>query len=91
MRQHATSKKEGRAQHGHSSNAHSISWDRCRDARAVDRVVVCALTVERQIKAARASVCAGRCRIMEMWTEGYQMDRMVWMLKWVLVLMKSVP
>ena len=46
--------------------------------------------VERQIKATRAGVHAVRCGITEMWMEGYQMDRMVWMLKWVLALMKSI-
>ena len=42
-------------------------------------------------RATRASVHAGTYRITEVWTDGYWITGMVWMWKWVLALMKSIP
>src|SRR6266436_3449530 len=90
--QHVTSGlEEGRAQNGHSSGAHSTPRNQCRDAGVVARWLFVHQLAERWIKGHWGWCACWDMRICG-WVDGdiRQMDR-VWMLKWVLALMKSIP
>src|SRR5258707_7267508 len=89
---HATSGlEEGRAQHGHSSGAHSTPRNQHRDAGVAAGWLFVHQLSERWIKSHW-----GQCACWDMWICGWvdgdirQMDG-VWMLKRVLALMKSIP
>ena len=68
--QHTTSGlEEGRAQHGHSSGAHSTPRNQCRDARVVARWLFVHQLSERWIKRPLGLVCMlGNA---DMWTGGW--------------------
>src|SRR5258705_12742423 len=58
--------EEGRAQHGHSSSAHSTHRNQCRDARVVARWMFVHQLAERQIKGHW-----GWCACWDMWICGW--------------------
>src|SRR5260370_27966555 len=72
--QHATSGlEEGRAQHGHSSSAHSTPRNQCRDARVVARWLFVHQLSERWIKRPLGLGCMLGNADMWMGRCGYQM------------------